>query len=180
MATRSLIYHQATDEARSNKTCRNYELLSSRPYSHEEKQIGLLSLMPVDTHMLPKVVVATERFVATRERTQKRWIQGINHCPSRSGKGEIRFSSRFSFVWMLRTCRLRCSPLAKHFPQSFTSQMKERLALWVAYGLMEFEVVGTLLPRLFFVKLGTGTGPACPRRRFIGGGTVMIKGALVS
>jgi len=36
---------------------------------------------------------------------------------------------------------------------------------------------GTVLPRLFLVKLGTGIGPACPRRRFCRGGTVMVRGA---
>jgi len=36
-------------------------------------------------------------------------------------------------------------------------QMKERRGLWAPYGLIEFGAVGTLLPRLFFVRLGTGT-----------------------
>lgn len=76
--------------------------------------------------------------------------------------------------------RLRCSPLAKHFPQSITPQTKERRPLWAPYGLIEFGAVGTLLPRLFFVRLGTGTGPTCPRRRFAGGGTTMDRGLLVS
>ena len=37
--------------------------------------------------------------------------------------------------------------------------------------------VGTLLPQLFLVGLGTGVGPACLRQRFGRAAIVIVKGA---
>lgn len=72
-------------------------------------------------------------------------------------------------------CRFRCSPRLKHLPHSSTLHTYTRAAFctpsaFTATGLgVSFTaVVGTLRPRLFFVRLGTGTGGAVlvrgPRR----------------
>jgi len=48
------------------------------PYQREERWRGALSLVFVNTHVLTEIVVATERLIATWERTQKRWIRGMS------------------------------------------------------------------------------------------------------
>ena len=81
-------------------------------------------------------------------------------------------------------CLLRCSPLLKHFPQSSTWHTYPR-AIFVGVTAADDssgteggvispdyeEAVGTRRPRLFFVRLGTGTGGAVrirgPRRSVV-------------
>ena len=62
----------------------------SRPFcnSHpadqreRERERAPLSLALVNAHVLTEIVVATERLIATRERTQKRWLQAANQHSS--------------------------------------------------------------------------------------------------
>ena len=79
-------------------------------------------------------------------------------------------ASRFSYVCMLLTCLFRCSPLAKHLPHPFTSHKYMRAVLppipWrflpaplAALRMSSSEdMVGTLRPRDFLVRFGTGIG----------------------
>ena len=74
--------------------------------------------------------------------------------------------SRFSCVWIDRTCRLRCSLLLKHFAHPSTLQMYARAESGGDVGGVEGEgaggesTVGTFRPRLCLVRFGTGRGGA--------------------
>jgi len=70
---------------------------------------------------------------------------------------------RFSWVWMDRICRLRCSPRLKHLPQPSTLHTYIRL-FFTSIGASIASRVGTRRPLLFFVKLGTGTGSIARER----------------
>ena len=66
---------------------------------------------------------------------------------------------RFSWVCIDRICRLRCSPLRKHFPHPRTSH--RNILVFDDGPPVSSSVsasVGTLRPRLFLMRLGTGTG----------------------
>ena len=61
-------------------------------------------------HVLPEVVVPTEILPASLDRTLVR----CNRVRiATTNRNETRYS-RFSLVWMDRTCRFKCSPRAKH------------------------------------------------------------------
>ena len=139
----------------------------------------------MNTQMLSEVIVTTETLVTIRVWAGVRCI-GIIYkyvCQEESERD----NSRFSCVCILLICRFKCSPLAKHFPHPTISQTKvlgflhspsflSRLELpfrWLSPDRRE-STVGTLRPRDFFVKLGTGIGSrfACRPILVFGSGIV--------
>jgi len=64
----------------------------------------------------------------------------------------------FSLVWMDRTCRFRCSPRAKHLSHPSTVHLYILMFFCTPPCTMNTGAVGTLRPRDFLVRFGTGTG----------------------
>ena len=76
-----------------------------------------------------------------------------------------KYHSRFSLVCILRICLFKCSPRAKHLPQPGTRHVYPRVRFVTPSGLTTTdENVGTLRPRDFLVKFGTGTGTGADGR----------------
>lgn len=116
----------------------------------------------VHAHMLAQIIVPREVLATPRVRAFVR-CDTSEQAPLRTKKWE---DARFSQVCILRTCRFKCSPRAKHLPHPGTLHVYNRTAAPLALprrplapsAPCNIPAVGTLRPRLFFVKFGTGTG----------------------
>lgn len=108
-----------------------------------------------------------------------RWPFDAAEKGSKGGR-DVRGDVRFSFVCILLTCLFKCSLLAKHFEHPFTVQTYilpfappgGGVAAGAAGALPVVMAaaaggtsIGTFLPRLRFVRFGTGSGGGTRVRR---------------
>ncbi len=134
----------------------------------------------VHAHMLPEIVVSAKVLPTTGERALVCWEGRGQSISTPNNQQRSAGYSRFSLVWILLTCLLRCSPLAKHLLQPLTLHMYVRVfykrrkvreihhrkryviqhTFCTPFWEMITGAVGTLRPRLFLVKFGTGIGAA--------------------
>ena len=111
----------------------------------------------VYAHVLPEIIVATKVLPASLDRTLVR-CDRITESQPEALTTKDEENSRFSLVWIDRTCRFKCSPRAKHLLHPSTMHRYIRMFFCTPPCTMNTGVVGTRRPRDFFVRFGTGTG----------------------
>ena len=75
--------------------------------------------------MLSKVIASTKRLVTSLKRARMSYIQKDERSFNETQKSDKKKrNSRLSWVWILRTCRFKCSLRIKHLPQPGTTQIK--------------------------------------------------------
>ena len=105
----------------------------------------------VYAHVLPEVIVTAKVLPASFDGTLVR-CDGITKSQVPKDTDQEKDNSRFSLVWIDRTCRFKCSPRAKHLKHPSTVHLYIRTFFCTPPCTMNTGAVGTRRPRDFFVR----------------------------
>jgi len=124
-----------------------------------DDRMWVFAILVVYFEVLKQIIMSVKEFATWLVSTFEGYIGALAQIKTKIFQNFL----RFSWVWMDRICRLRCSPRLKHLPQPSTLHTYILLSL-TFIGASIACLVGTRRPLLFFVKLGTGTGSVARER----------------